>query len=637
MTAAAILRLGAGLDRCGSQGRGGPGAGPRLRAAQPARLGPSKLRLPLVSLNLISLVLLPLVPAVSAGPDTAAVEVPLPAPGRPLDVVLLIDSSPSTRTTDPEGDRYRAAGFLVDYLAVLGDLAGVNHRIAVGNFGATVGQVVPLRLVHSYVDEGFIASEELVGTDFRPALEFASRELRPRDSEDRVPVVVLFTDGQPGTEDGRSLQGEELEQYFTGGQPPDLPWRGRTLPEIVLSLQSTGTEVFVIGINEDPVVAGLWSGILPSDHYIEIGQVADLAWTYHSLFSDLLALQGVSEYRVVPGEETQVELSPLLSEAVFTFLAAGITAAGMTSPGGVPLPLSAGGGPGEIHQVFVAWEPAATGPWRAKVADTEATLLVVEKPPRLVVEGVPETVLVGEPLKIRAAVVRHGRPTQSETLSILAESATAGGAASTVELHPEPEGGWFQGHLEPPLEPGTVEMKVITQVSGRRLTSLAVRSTVAVAAGKDTAVPADSRKSQAFAPLLVATLSVIGFVLVGALGAFSWNRRSQRRVRAAVRREWVDGEGRDAEPPLTSIYDREALAALKALIRGPTTGRLKWRDFLRARTHPEPKVCALSKKALAEELESTDRLHSNRRPEADVYSNPIELLFRLENTKWGDL
>lgn len=51
-------------------------------------------------------------------------------PIRPLDIVLLVDSSESTRDSDPEGLRTRASKFLLDYVLAAGESIGLNHRFA---------------------------------------------------------------------------------------------------------------------------------------------------------------------------------------------------------------------------------------------------------------------------------------------------------------------------------------------------------------------------------------------------------------------------------------------------------------------------------------------------------------------------
>ena len=63
---------------------------------------------------------------------------PLSAP-KPLDVILLIDSSPSTRETDRSGWRISASRFLLDYLQATSQVLRVNYRAGVANFGGRMG------------------------------------------------------------------------------------------------------------------------------------------------------------------------------------------------------------------------------------------------------------------------------------------------------------------------------------------------------------------------------------------------------------------------------------------------------------------------------------------------------------------
>ena len=116
-----------------------------------------------------------------------------------LDVVLMVDSSPSTKTTDPQNQRVVAAEmFLRDYLESVGEAFEVNQRVAVVNFGGKVGTAVPLRFVQSFRDEDFPPGEAIPFTDFRPPLEFAWREFSSlTNGSGRKMAAVLFTDGRP--------------------------------------------------------------------------------------------------------------------------------------------------------------------------------------------------------------------------------------------------------------------------------------------------------------------------------------------------------------------------------------------------------------------------------------------------------
>jgi len=61
-----------------------------------------------------------------------------------VDVILLIDCSRSTKATDPESLRIRAARFLLAYLDTALTAKGATHRVGVANFGDTVGKTIAL-------------------------------------------------------------------------------------------------------------------------------------------------------------------------------------------------------------------------------------------------------------------------------------------------------------------------------------------------------------------------------------------------------------------------------------------------------------------------------------------------------------
>ncbi len=122
---------------------------------------------------------------------------PLSAP-KPLDVILLIDSSPSTGDTDPKGWRISASRFLLDYLQATSQVLRVNYRAGVANFGGRIGATTPLRLLEGGIVQGTIVSETISYTDFRPPLDWALREFRARSfGVGNAMAVILFTDGNP--------------------------------------------------------------------------------------------------------------------------------------------------------------------------------------------------------------------------------------------------------------------------------------------------------------------------------------------------------------------------------------------------------------------------------------------------------
>lgn len=137
-------------------------------------------------------------------PDLDRPTVPHPVGHRgdsPADIVGVVDDSGSTAGTDHNGYRYVAFRRIVNLLAdgINGD--ELDDRIAVVHFADRPEPWLPLTGVRSRSDRDRVrrALQPLTGggTSIVPALDRAAK-LLGNERDDRIQVVLLFTDGESG-------------------------------------------------------------------------------------------------------------------------------------------------------------------------------------------------------------------------------------------------------------------------------------------------------------------------------------------------------------------------------------------------------------------------------------------------------
>lgn len=180
----------------------------------------------------------------------AAWQAPTPDDGKPqaIDIVLLVDSSGSTGTSDPDNLRLSAAAFLLDYVLAAGQTIGLNHRFAVTNFNTDVLDIRPLGLLQDAAIDNSLVPRNDGYTDFLPPFRFALNELSAGNfTTDRNMVVVLFTDGHPELLDANGQpQTVDPNAYFTN------------LGHTIKQLQEAGVQVFVVAIGDAVDDRQLW-------------------------------------------------------------------------------------------------------------------------------------------------------------------------------------------------------------------------------------------------------------------------------------------------------------------------------------------------------------------------------------------
>ena len=125
-----------------------------------------------------------------------------------LAVALVIDVSGSMEYTDPLRLRESSAGMFIDLL-------GADDYLCVVTFDHEAELIKPLEPVGSPADKAALMERLAPGldprgdTDFVTALELTRQQFAETDTGDRVPVIVLLTDGEPDPFPG-ALDDEEF-------------------------------------------------------------------------------------------------------------------------------------------------------------------------------------------------------------------------------------------------------------------------------------------------------------------------------------------------------------------------------------------------------------------------------------------
>ncbi|HEB78317.1 MAG TPA: VWA domain-containing protein, partial [Methylothermaceae bacterium] len=337
----------------------------------------------------------------------------------PLDVILLIDSSPSMEKTDPDQLRVHAARFLLDYLEATSQVLGVNYRGGVVNFGGTIGKTASLRPLQGGAVRDSIVAERIPFTDFRPPLDFALREFRARSfGSGNTMAIVLFTDGEPQLGKERLSQ-QDKERYFRGeeieGDASQLK-----LDQLVGELQTAGVEIFVVAIGDARKDAALWQSLIPADHYRSIDSTTNLAQVYHDFATDLIGGLEVQPQTLLAGQESRVVLDPYLEYALFSFVkdTADVTVS-VSDPRGIPQPPTLGGGPDNLYEIYTIKKPQE-GAWQVKAANGGALWWLDQRLPVLTVTAPESPQVLGQPVVVSATLLRDQAPVTDERLELQA-------------------------------------------------------------------------------------------------------------------------------------------------------------------------------------------------------------------------
>jgi hypothetical protein len=325
---------------------------------------------------------------------------PKPAP---LDVMLLIDNSPSNARTDPKNLRISAAKFLLDYLELSSQVIGVNCRAGVANFGGKLGDVVPLRPVQGGEIIKALRPEKIQFTDFRPPLDYALKEFKARSfGVGNNMAVILFTDGTPELS-GKLLAADEKMRYFKGEHTTDdkLPPVNR----LIADLQEASVKLFVVAIGDSKEDADLWKTLIPADHYRSISSTTNLAEVFHSLVTDLIGVLAADKVDLRPDHPQTFTLSPHLEQAIFSFIKErpDVTIT-LTDPTGKMQKSSTSGRAQDFHEVYVITNPAE-GNWQVSVANGRAQMFMDKRLPRLELMMPTEPIGVGKKVLLNARLL----------------------------------------------------------------------------------------------------------------------------------------------------------------------------------------------------------------------------------------
>lgn len=221
-----------------------------------------------------------------------------------LDVMVIIDQSGSMERTDPNEKRVSAFELLVNSLMLKSDPAD-PHRLGAVNFGtdAPDDHYIPLTEIDNEIiaDEiaGKVEALNLGWTNFIDPLDKARLSFEEADTLDlnRIPVVIIFTDGEPN--DPRDLRREE---YF------------EEIEEYVMEYPKE-VEMFIIALDmEDefwPECEPFWAEMIPEYNIFQIEDMVALGEKYNDIIRDLLGIPEVAKIEV-PAEGKDFDVNPYL-------------------------------------------------------------------------------------------------------------------------------------------------------------------------------------------------------------------------------------------------------------------------------------------------------------------------------------
>lgn len=240
----------------------------------------------------------------------------------PLDIILLIDCSPSTKFTDPENIRINAARLLIDYLEATSELLGINYRAGVINFGGELGETIPLSsLIDNRISQS-LRAEIIPYTDFRVPLKFALNEFRAKSfGTGNRQALILFTDGSPQLTD-KLLSFEEKKYYFSGKslKSDKGDFKSLKLNQQILKLINSGVQIYVVATGDASKDALLWQTLIPSQNYHSINDIKDLVLIYYTFGVKLSELTTFFTKTLESNQKDQILIQPYLEQIIFSFL-----------------------------------------------------------------------------------------------------------------------------------------------------------------------------------------------------------------------------------------------------------------------------------------------------------------------------
>lgn len=329
-------------------------------------------------------------------------------PIRPLDIVLLVDSSESTRDSDPEGLRTRASKFLLDYVLAAGESIGLNHRFAFANFNTDIIDSRALDLFTQEALRNALVLHNEGYTDFIPALRFARNELLTNGVEVHNQAVILFTDGQPELldNDGSPIQ-VDLDAYY------------QELGQLLKQMQEAGIQVFVVATGDTQDNQRRWtsSGRVPVANYRSIDSTTNLSEVYHNFLANLLGLQTAETKNLQESEIFAVDLPPYLEQVVFSIVKEDVgSVVTLREPSGARVPATSGD-PNDLHEIYTKSEPNP-GIYTIGIDDGDAQVWVDQAFPLLQINVPMRPVALNSDVEVEAELIRLNKPVADNNLDL---------------------------------------------------------------------------------------------------------------------------------------------------------------------------------------------------------------------------
>lgn len=357
-----------------------------------------------------------------------------------VDVVVLIDSSGSMRTSDPGQLSLTASRMLIDLLAT-------GDRAALLDFDSKARVVAPLTVIDDSADraalQAKLATVRADGyTDYATALAAAYEQLAGAKDDVRHRCVIFLTDGRPDP-NGRTADQAFMKNYLAG------------LQATVDQFAARGWPIHTIGLGSQPDPALLRDiALATGGSYQRVSNAADLTGVFAGILTEAKGLYLGGNYA------RALTSGPTSDAVVVDEFTRSMTVVAVGRQGqAVELTLSRDGqavapGSGGVERrsgagydaLFVS-QPAA-GVWQVGIAgDGEATLLLLfDKTVRLdlVAPATNARLPVGRPLTLVARLTRGERAfngrivahilrpgtTVAEDVTLLDDGAHGDGAAN---------------------------------------------------------------------------------------------------------------------------------------------------------------------------------------------------------------
>ncbi|MGD2087179.1 MAG: vWA domain-containing protein [Candidatus Aminicenantes bacterium] len=324
-----------------------------------------------------------------------------------IDIILLIDCSPSTKFTDPNNIRIQGARYFLEHLEETKS-DRVTIRAGFANFGNDLGKIIPLGPLRADLSKS-IRVEIIPFTDFRPPLKFARDEFRDKsDKSSKSKVVILFTDGSPQLTN-RTLSSREKKQYFSGKKikTDSTRYQNQKLNQLVQELKDMGTEIFVVARGKSLKDIDLWKEFVTPDNYLFIKTDEDVMEKFQKLWRKISGDRTIETTINEKEHVKNVSIQPYLEKIVFSFLKSKKNVKiSLFNPGGRRIQPNRGGKPGDHYEIYSIYDPGWSNPWQIKIVGGEARLNITRLLPRLEVDFAKDNIQSGEKVTILAGLKR---------------------------------------------------------------------------------------------------------------------------------------------------------------------------------------------------------------------------------------